>query len=343
MKDFKDWGIRVRKGPGYFAIWYNLKTIRLDMGPEQPLPPERSEFYDIGITSRCNASCNFCYVSAGANGKDAPNPDETWRNWMATFPEDKDASNDPTILELCKKPEPDEDFEMIKLRLLITLAKKSGIPIVETEKAFQGAAGSIGEITVHPKVYEFLQAIYETKVVPNYTTNGILLSDKDKASRLLEATRNFCGGVAVSFSNLTIRPLALKAIENLLAYGECKVVIHHIISDIHSVDEFISLQKSFGKDLHYHVLLPLMAHGRSNKSMEPGVYEYLAKRIQEENITNVAFGANFAPYMKANPGLINVWEYPQEIYSKNIILGEKKLTITPSSFNLTPIKEICGL
>lgn len=340
MKNFKDWGIKIRKGPGYFTIWNNLKTIRLDLGPEQALQPERSEFYDVGITSKCNSECSFCYVSAGKGGKDAPNPDETWKRWMQTFPNDIDATNDPTILELCKKPEQGESSEVVKLRILVGLSKVAGRPIVETQKPYQIAIGSIGEPTIHPKFCDFLRAVFESKVVPNYTTNGILLSDKDKAAEILEATRNFCGGVAVSFSNISLRPTALKAIENLLAYGECKVVVHHIISDPASVDEFISLQESFGTDLHYHVLLPLMAHGRSKEGMKEGTFEYMAEKIREKGIENVAFGANFAPYMKENPGLVNVWEYPQEIYSKNLILGENHITITPSSFNLTPCKEI---
>ena len=202
---------------------------------------------------------------------------------------------------------------------------------------------STGEPTIHSRFCEFLETVYNTGVVPNYTTNGILLSDKDRSARIFEYTKAYCGGVAVSFSNLSIRPLALKAIENLLSYGECKVVIHHIISDKSSVDEFINLQKSFGSDLHYHVLLPLMKHGRSNKEMEPGVYEYLAEKIREEKIENIAFGANFAPFMKSNPGLVNVWEYPQEIYSKNLILEKNKIIITPSSFNLEPCKIVTGL
>lgn len=333
----KDWGIRIRKDQGYFALWNNLKTVRLDVGPEKPLSPDRSEFYDVAINTKCNAMCNFCYTSAGPKGENFKDPCEVWKNWMATFPEDIDASNDLTILELCEKPEKGEDVEMLALRVLVATYKDLGLSIIETKKPFQIALGGLGEPTVHPDFCKFLQTVYETRVVPNYTTNGIILSDKDKAAEILEATRNFCGGVAVSYSNLDIRPLALRAIENLLKYGGCKVVVHHIISDKPSVDEFISLQKSFGSELHYHVLLPLMKHGRSNKEMDEETYLYMTEQISHHEIENVAFGANFAKFMKANPGSLNVWEYPQEIYSKNLILKDGKITITPSSFNLEPI------
>ena len=97
---------------------------------------------------------------------------------------------------------------------------------------------SVGEPTIHPDLSKFLKTVFETKVVPNYTTNGIVLaSDTPQSEELLEATRNFVGGVAVSYGNKNIRTQADKAIEKLLAKGDCKVMIHHLLSDKNSVDE----------------------------------------------------------------------------------------------------------
>lgn len=127
------------------------------------------------------------------------------------------------------------------------------------------------------------------------------------------------------------------AIENLLKYGECKVMIHHLISDKSSVNDFAFHAMNYGNDIHYHVLLPLMKHGRSNKGLEEGVFEYLQDTIISQNIKNVAFGANFYPYLEGSKLPVSV--YPQEAYSKNVILNNKVI-ITPSSFNLTPIEEI---
>jgi hypothetical protein len=69
-------------------------------------------------------------------------------------------------------------------------------------------------------------------------------------------------------------------------------------------------------------------------------YDYLTETIAKTGMTNVAFGANFLPFMKERPGSLNVWEYPSETYSKNILLKDGKVIITPSSFNLEPIKTI---
>ena len=194
---------------------------------------------------------------------------------------------------------------------------------------------SVGEPTVHPDFCKFLQTIFESRVVPNYTTNGVILSNPQKNQEILEATRNFCGGVAVSFGNKSAREYARKAVTELLKHGECKVMIHEIIGTKEDVDDMFELDKEYGSDIHYHVLLPLMEHGRSKDSMTDEAYQYLTDRIRETGMTNVAFGANFLPFMSKHPGSVNVWEYPAEVYSKNILLKDNKVIITPNSFRST--------
>ena len=73
----------------YYAVWYNLRTVRFGEGVHKELDPEFSEFYDVGINTRCNGSCPFCYVSASSNGIDFPDICETWKKWMKTYPEDE--------------------------------------------------------------------------------------------------------------------------------------------------------------------------------------------------------------------------------------------------------------
>ena len=167
MKDFKHFGVKRRFYPdhNYNAIWCNLKTIRLGEGKALALPPRESEFYDVGINTRCNAECPFCYVSASGNGINYPNICETWKKWMDTFWE------------------------------------KHGNNVTLTNKPFQIAIGSTGEPTIHPEFCEFLETVYNTGVVPNYTTNGIVLAawcnplsiNYELANKILEYTRNYVG------------------------------------------------------------------------------------------------------------------------------------------------------
>lgn len=301
MKDWKSWGIKARvfKDNNYHAIWGNLKTIRLGKGVATELPPNKSEFYDVGINTMCNAECPFCYVSASHKGVNYPDICETWKKWMDTYTERDEG-------------------------------------IIFTDKPFQIAIGSTGEPTIHPDFCKFLETVYNTNVVPNYTTNGITIAKDDELSKqILEATRKFVGGVAVSFGNKSLRQYAEKAIDKLIAEGDTNINIHHIISDKESVDEFVRVWEKYGDNILYHVLLPLMPSGRSTEGIGEGVFEYLEEKIREKDIKNVAFGAHFVEYLKHSD--IKTYLYEPESFSKNIILTKDKVQITPSSFNLKPI------
>ena len=304
MKDFKHFGVKRRFFPehNYNAIWHNLKTIRLGEGKASELPADQSEFYDVGINTKCNAECPFCYVSASGKGINYPSICETWKKWMDTFWERHNEKG-----------------------------------LVITNKPFQIAIGSTGEPTIHPEFCDFLKTVYETGVVPNYTTNGILLAqDNSISAQILAATSKYVGGVAVSFGNKNLREYARKAIDKLL--DVTRVNIHHIISNKESVDEFIQEWLRYGDRVLYHVLLPLMPSGRSESGIEEGVWEYLEDMIQKHDIKNIAFGAHFIKYLRESK--IKTWIYDEESFSKNIILTPNKVQITPSSFDLNPIKVI---
>lgn len=313
MRDFNHFGIKRRVFPNnnYNALWYNLKTTRFGTGTATELEPDKAEFYDVSIGTRCNACCDFCYVSAADNGECYEDICQTWEKWMATFNEETNF-----------------------------------LGIIETDKPFQIAIGSQGEPTMSPQFCDFLETVYNTNVVPNYTTNGIILSYWDKpgtryyllANKILEYTSKYCGGVAVSFGNKSIRKFAVEAVNGLIKKGDVNINLHHIISNKESVDEFVDIWKEYGDKIAYHVLLPLMPSGRSSKGIEDGVFEYLENKIEELDIKNIAFGVHFIKSLENSK--IKTWLYPAESLSKNVILTKDKVQITPSSFDMNPIKII---
>ena len=198
---------------------------------------------------------------------------------------------------------------------------------------------STGEPTIHPEFCDFLKTVYESGVVPNYTTNGIILSKQLPLSNaIMEATRKYVGGVAVSFGNESIRGYARQAVVNLINNGNTNVNIHHIISDKESVDEFVAEWVRYGDHILYHVLLPLMPSGRSSEGVTEGTFEYLEEVIEKNNIKNVAFGAHFIKNLRDSK--IKTWLYDEQSFSKNIILTKDLVQITPSSFDLNPIMQI---
>lgn len=317
-KDKDHWiGTKFRKmaGYNYSAVWNNLTTVRFDMGDVKELPPDASEFFDVCLGTKCETGkCYFCYVSANHHGTHYKDICETWKKWMATYKEQW---------------------------------SESGEEVSNSLKPFQIAIGGSGEPLEHPDICEFLKTVYETNVVPNYTTNGVILASWDKpeskwyekANEILEATAKYVGGVAVSYGNKALRKYADDAIGALLEKGDCHVMIHHIISDNKSVDEFVEVWKRYGDSIRNHVLLPLMPSGRSDRGIEDGTFEYLEKAVKDNGIKNVAFGAHFIKYLEKS-NVINTWLYPAESYSKNVILEKDCVKITPSSFDMNPIMEI---
>ena len=69
-------------------------------------------------------------------------------------------------------------------------------------------------------------------------------------------------------------------------------------------------------------------------------YRFESCNLLEQDIDfkQIAFGAHFYDSL-CNQNKLGCYLYPPESLSKNLILGEK-IMVTPSSFNLTPIKEI---
>lgn len=211
--------------------------------------------------------------------------------------------------------------------------------MTENEKPFQIAIGSTGEPTIHPEFCEFLKTIYSLGIVPNYTTNGISIAKYDgNAEEILEATSKYVGGVAVSANtwNPEIDSAWRSAVVLLHKFGNTNINIHYIINDKKSVDDFIKIYNQYKDIVLYFVLLPLMPSGRSSNKYSQEAFEYLLE--QDIDFKQIAFGAHFYDSL-CNQNKLGCYLYPPESLSKNLILGEK-IMVTPSSFNLTPIKEI---
>lgn len=211
--------------------------------------------------------------------------------------------------------------------------------MTENERPFQVAIGSTGEPTLHPEFCDFLETLFYLNIVPNYTTNGITIAeDSELSTKILDYTSRFVGGVAVSANEWSdyISKVWRKAIYKLDNYGNTNINIHYIINDKESVDKFLEIYTEFKHIVLYFVLLPLMPSGRSNQKYSQNAFEYLLK--QDLDFGKIAFGAHFYDSL-CNQNTVKCYLYPPESLSKNLILDDV-IKVTPSSFNLTPIKEI---
>ena len=195
------------------------------------------------------------------------------------------------------------------------------------ELPYQVALGG-GEPTSHPDFVELLRVLKEEfDICPNYTTNGMFVN-QDNLNEILEATKTYCGGVAVSCHPHLLGYWS-SAAEFFIQKG-IRLNFHLIISDKQSIDDFVDIYNLWKQDVEYFVLLPYGNQGRAEpKEID---WEYLVQKLPE-NQSQIAFGANFYPYLLKGGHNIKVALYEPEIMSK--FLDLKDMKIYPSSFNIT--------
>jgi len=186
---------------------------------------------------------------------------------------------------------------------------------------FQIAFGG-GEPTAHPDFIELLKACQEMGMVPNYTTNGMW----DDPEKILAGTKQFCGGVAVS-THPHLERFWRSATGALLDAG-MHTNLHVIIGDRKSIDIFADMYQEFTGKVKYFVLLPLSAQGRSTEVFSD--WEYLTSKI-DGSPKDVAFGANFHPYLVKDSRRFAVSLYDPE--SMSAYLDLETMKVYKSSFS----------
>lgn len=148
-----------------------------------------------------------------------------------------------------------------------------------------------------------------------------------KELQILEATKDYCGGVAVS-CHPHLRMYWETAARQFVKYG-VRLNFHIIISDKESIDYFKEIYNEWKDKVEYFVLLPYGNQGRAeHKEIN---WEYLVQELPQ-NQSQIAFGANFYPYLLKGGHNIKVALYEPEIMSK--FLDLKDMKVYPSSFNL---------
>ena len=193
----------------------------------------------------------------------------------------------------------------------------------DNEKPFQIAFGG-GEPTEHPQFIELMKLSHSMGIMPNYTTNGMWIrKSEEEQQAIIDVTKNYCGGVALSTHRHLKRfwiPAAEKFINN-----EIFTNLHIIIGDKKSIDTFMAIYEKYsGKGMKYFVLLPLMETGRA-KNVKVD-FEYLHKTLPDV-MDDIAFGANFYPFLcdYKHTGKYNVSLYEPEIMSGYLDLTDMKV------------------
>lgn len=198
------------------------------------------------------------------------------------------------------------------------------------DRPFQIAIGGAGESTLHPDWIEFVKTVNSLDIVPNYTTNGMHLSED-----ILLATEQYCGGVAVSY-----HPHIEKVFrQSINALSELKTIlnVHIIIGDKESLDSLKTLYQQYKEKIKYFVLLPYQAVGRASKIETYNTWDNLFKWIsslEKFEHEKFAYGANFYNYLKENKPQLEIDIYEPEIYSGYRVFDDSFMNLRHSSYNL---------
>ena len=208
------------------------------------------------------------------------------------------------------------------------------------QRPLQVAIGGEQEPLEHPEMWDMIQRFNELDIVPNYTTNGVLINEAN-----IEKTLKHCGGVAV-----TLHPHLEKHWRKALAQlaeAKIKLNVHIIISDEASIKYTEQLYKEYVNTelVDYFVLLPYMPVGFGANAPKSINYQALETWVDTVNKDGrLAFGANFYNFLVKHKEKYNVSIYSPEIFSKYVILDDKmfideeNMVIYNNSFEKTPIK-----
>jgi len=195
------------------------------------------------------------------------------------------------------------------------------------DRPFQIAIGGAGESTLHPDWVSFVSRVKELGIVPNYTTNGMHLTDE-----ILKATEDYCGGVALSY-----HPHLKTFDESLLKLASIntRLNLHIIIGDDKSLFDMQKLYDKYHDKVEYFVVLPYQAAGRATPIETADTWKKTFDYISKVDSSKFAFGALFYNFLLENEIPLEMSIYEPEIYSGYRLLDNSYKVLRNSSYDLT--------
>ena len=136
--------------------------------------------------------------------------------------------------------------------------------------SFQVALGGRGDVNKHEQFEEFVKYCRQNKIVPNYTTSGLGLTDDE-----VRITKENCGAVAISEYRSEYTRRAIK----MFVDTGMKVNIHYVLGN-NTIDEAIYKLSSNGFDKGINAVIFLM-HKPVGLGSQENVLKVGDKRVKE--------------------------------------------------------------
>ena len=183
------------------------------------------------------------------------------------------------------------------------------------QRPYTVALGGEGEPTAHPEFEAILAKFSELGITPNYTTNGMHLSDE-----LIEVTKRYGAGVAVSI-HPHLKQYWTRAIE---VYAEAGVRLntHVVVSSKNTIKFFWKMFDRYRDRVEYSILLPYMSNREA--PYEEVDLAYLERTLDERqgDLAQVAFGSNLHQFLVDTGNRYNTSLYEPESVSGYLILDD---------------------
>jgi sulfatase maturation enzyme AslB (radical SAM superfamily) len=194
------------------------------------------------------------------------------------------------------------------------------------ERPYQVAIGGQQEPIEHPEFENVLKAFCELDIVPNITTNGVLVDQS-----IVDIIKKYCGGVAVTL-HPHLEEHWRRAI-NMFVQNNIRTNIHIIVSNNETIEALKRIYAELNDKIEYYVLLPYKPVGYAKNKPIAIDYDKLEEFLDLNfNNANIALGANFYEFL-TNKRKWNVSLYPPEIMSKYLVLDDN-LSLYNNSFDM---------
>ncbi len=173
--------------------------------------------------------------------------------------------------------------------------------------------------------------MHEMGIVPNYTTNGVLVRDET-----VSRTKELGNAAAITFHE-HLEVFWRKAIDRFSKAG-IRTNAHVIISDKDSIDKFKKRYDEFKDKVEYFVLLPYMNVGHAAQFPRQIDYDAMSQVMDEIYADGkLAIGANFYNWLVKNKNRWKVTTYLPEVFSKYLVLDDAPNKIYNNSFEMKPV------
>ncbi len=293
---------RILPQSNYRSVFFNGKTVRMPIDPKKPVTElQWPEFYDIALGDKC---------VTGGNGR----KDRNSSCWFCYASAHAGGSHYKDILGKI-----DQFFGRMSTN----------------DRPLQVAIGGSQEPLEHPQFWDAVRRFKELDIVPNYTTNGVLVNDK-----AIQKTLDLCGGVAVTLHK-HLEAYWRKAL-GLLTAAKVRTNVHVIVSDKDSIDRLEQLYQEYADKVEYFVLLPWMSVGFAGGDNARSVdYDHLERWLDKiAHYGKIAFGSNSYEWLKTKPKF-GCSLYQPESMSKYLVMDDRML-LRDNSFHNEPVKWVNG-